>query len=113
MGTRGPVPKTAPTLTRTIDPADLVPPAGLCPMARQFWEQNVECVLHGTDLCSYALMGQLWVKTQTTEGREYADAVRQYLALARQFGLTPDSRRRLTAASPDRHADKTEFRFDE
>ena len=109
MGQRGPQSKHATEVEKTV--TDVAPPPLLRGEALAFWLRNSAVIKGHEDIDSFTLLCSLWVDCFELEGRQRSDAVRQFTSLARQFGMTPDSRRRIAASNADRHADKPEFSF--
>ena len=109
MAGRGPTPKHAAEVPQTV--GEVTPPDFLQGEALAFWGRNSNVIRGTEDVDSFVLLCTLWCDCFALEGRQRIDAVRQFNSLARQFGMTPDSRRRIAASNADRHADKPEFTF--
>ena len=110
MGQRGPVSKFAKEAPRTVK--DLTPPSVLTGEALAFWERNSGVIRAAEDIDPFVLLCFLWVDSFSLDGRQRGDAMRQFNSLSRQFGMTPDSRRRIATSNQDRDADAPLFEFE-
>ena len=76
------------------------PPAHLDALAQEFWRRNITAIRSPLDLDTYSLLCQMysWIQ-QADSQRVRVELLAKYTMLARQFGLTPQSRRTLGTPS--------------
>jgi membrane-bound lytic murein transglycosylase len=110
MGNRGTVGQKGSIVPKTVD--GIEPPANMDGQALAFFTRNQHTVLGVEDYDSFCILCGLYQDVMNAaNAKDKEAATRQYIMLAKQYGLTPESRKRLQVSSQDRHASKPEFDF--